>query len=419
MKPKRRTPAQVSDNIAELVCSNSFRGSGLESAVGAIKEEMRKIGGHLIRFADEAKVPAGGALAVDREHFSALVAKAVQAQPLIELVRQELTEVPSAEEASEVVIATGPLTTPELSASIVALTGGQERLYFYDAIAPIVDADSIDLDIAFRASRYNKGDGDDYLNCPMDQATYDAFIQGILKAEKVQAHNFEEARYFEGCLPIEVMAERGVETLRYGPMKPVGLVDPRTEDRPHAVVQLRAENVDRTAYNLVGFQTRMKWGPQKEIFKMVPGLQNAEFLRMGSVHRNTYIDSPKLLDEGLRLKRAPHVRFAGQITGVEGYVESTACGLLVGLMIAGERLGMPFEMPPETTTLGALHGHILGKHLTPGAKKAGHVPSNIHWGLCPAIKARAPKRERKRMYGERAIADLSKWATTCALAANR
>ncbi len=410
MKPHQRTPAQVSDHYAELVCSNSFRGAGLDSAVGVIKEEMRRIGGRLIRFADDTKVPAGGALAVDRERFSAAVTDAIRREPNIEVVEREITAIPDSGEVDELVIATGPLTSPDLASALETLCGGKERLYFYDAIAPIVSAETIDMSEVYAASRYGKGDGDDYLNCPMDRPTYERFVDAVLAAEKVGAHGFEEARYFEGCLPIEVMAERGRDTLRFGPMKPVGLPDPRTGQIPHAVVQLRAENVDQTAYNLVGFQTRMKWGPQREIFAMIPGLREAELLRMGSVHRNTYVDSPELLDPELRLRSAPHVRFAGQVTGVEGYVESTACGLLVALMIASRRLrDRPLAVPPRTTALGALYGHVLGLERTPGAKKAGHVPSNIHWGLCPPLEGRARKRDRKTLYGERALAELDRW----------
>jgi methylenetetrahydrofolate--tRNA-(uracil-5-)-methyltransferase len=410
MKPAKRTPAQVSDHLAELVCSNSFRAAGLDSAVGVIKEEMRRIGGRLIRFADAAKVPAGGALAVDRDAFSRAVTEAVRSHPSIEVVESEVTAVPGGGDARDVVIATGPLTSPDLARALEDLCGGRERLYFYDAIAPIVSADSVDETVTYRASRYGKGDGDDYVNCPMDASTYERFVEALLAAEKVPLHDFEEARFFEGCLPIEVMAERGRDTLRFGPMKPVGLPDPRSGRAPHAVVQLRAENLERTAYNLVGFQTRMKWGPQKEVLGMIPGLEHAELLRMGSVHRNTYVDAPSLLDGELRLRSHPHVSFAGQITGVEGYVESTACGLLVGLMIASRRVrDRPFAVPPRTTALGALHGHVLGIDRTPGAVKAGHVPSNIHWGLCPAIGGRAGKRDRKRMYGERALADLDVW----------
>lgn len=409
MKPAKRTPAQVSDHFAELVCSNSFRGAALENAVGAIKEEMRRGEGALIRFADEAQVPAGGALAVDREKFSAAVTAALHAQPNIEIVNAEVQKLPSAEEASDVVVATGPLTAESLHADIAAATGSASGLYFYDAIAPIVDADSIDYDKAFYQSRYDKGDGKDYVNCPLDEAQYEAFVTAVVEAEKTPARDFEEERFFEGCLPIEVMASRGRETLRYGCMKPVGLTDPRTERRPHAVVQLRAEDRERTAFNLVGFQTRMKWGAQKEVFRTIPGLENVEFLRMGSVHRNTYLDSPKLLDGSLRLKTRPHLIFAGQITGVEGYVESTACGLLAAWMLIAKRRGVDLPMPPHTSTLGALHGHILGLAKAPGTEKAGHVPSNIHWGLCPPPERRVGKRDKKRFYGERAVQTFEDW----------
>lgn len=411
MKPAKRTPAQISDKFAELVCSNSFRGASFDNAVGAIKEEMRRGGGALIRFADESQVPAGGALAVDRERFAGMVTDALRAHPNIEIVAGEVERLPGPEEAKDVVVATGPLTSDALSKDIGRATGGLDRLYFYDAIAPIVDADSIDFDRAFYASRYGKGDGDDYVNCPLDEAQYEAFVDAVLASEKVEARDFEEARFFEGCLPIEVMASRGRETLRYGCMKPVGLQDPRTQQRPHAVVQLRAEDIGKSSYNLVGFQTRMKWGAQREVFRMIPGLENVEFLRMGSVHRNTYLDSPALLDRQLRLGAHPHLSFAGQITGVEGYVESTACGLLVAWMIVARRRGLAFDVPPPTSTLGALHGHVLGTSKAPGTKRDRHVPSNIHWGLCPPIAARAKKRDKKRMYGERALEDFDAWWT--------
>ncbi len=410
MKPHRRTPAQTSDGYAELVCSNSFRGASLDNAVGAIKEEMRRIGGQIIRFADATQVPAGGALAVDRDEFSAKVTAAIRSHPNIEIVSREVTDWPDPEEEPLVVVATGPLTSPDLSAALQRVTGA-ERLYFYDAIAPIVAAESLDKNIVYAASRYGKGDGDDYLNCPMDKATYQQFIEAVLQAEKVSPHTFEDAKYFEGCLPIEVMAERGPETLRFGPMKPVGLPDPRTGKEPWAVVQLRAENRQGTAYNLVGFQTRMKWGPQQEVFRMIPGLGQAEFLRMGSVHRNTYIDSPQLLDGQFRLKTRPQLYFAGQITGVEGYVESTACGLLVGLMLAARLKGETLAPPPPTTTLGALYGHVLG--LNRVNSKHEHVPSNIHWGLSPSLDVRkVGKRDRKTLYGERALKDIMPWWQT-------
>ena len=422
MKPHQRTPAQVADDYAELVCSNSFRSASLENAVGVIKEEMRRAGGHLIRLADETKVPAGDALAVDRKIFGARVTERVRRHPNVEVVERALEHLPSPEEAEDVVIATGPLTAPALAEAIAAEVGDASKLYFYDAIAPIVAADSIDTTIAYRASRYGKGDGADYLNCPLDRAQYAAFLEAVIAAEKVVPHAFEEAKYFEGCLPIEVMAERGPETLRFGCMKPVGLDDPRTGRWPYAVVQLRPEDVDHAAYNLVGFQTRMKWGDQLRVFRMIPGLQDAEFLRMGQIHRNTYLDAPAVLDAELRLRSRPNVRFAGQITGVEGYVESIASGLLVGWMVAARRLGRDFTLPPVTTTLGALHAHTLGtRRALEEGKAAKHLPSNIHWGLLPPLaeppagKKRDGKRDRKRLYGERALADLDAWLQTAAI----
>lgn len=430
MKPAKRTPAQTSDGFAELVCSNSFRSSALENAVGVIKEEMRRIGGRLIAFADQARVPAGDALAVDRRIFSELVTAAVRGHSGIEVVPREAVGLPSREISEDVVIATGPLTSPALAEDIARATGDASRLYFYDAIAPIVSADSIDAERVFRASRYGKGQGDEYLNCPLNREEYESFVDAVIAAEKVLPHAFEETRYFEGCLPIEVMAERGRETLRFGCMKPVGLVDPRTQRIPHAVVQLRPEDRDHLAYNLVGFQTRMKWGAQVEVFRTIPGLAEAEFLRMGQIHRNTYLDSPALLDEELRLKSQPHLSFAGQITGVEGYVESTACGLLVALMIAARRRGARLLLPPPTTALGALHGHVLGFRRAPGMELERHLPSNIHWGLFPPLEAderrgatateggpprasrrRIGKRDRKRLYGERALEDIDRWWT--------
>jgi methylenetetrahydrofolate--tRNA-(uracil-5-)-methyltransferase len=411
MKPDRKTPAQSTDGYAELVCSNSFRSSSLSNAVGVIKEEMRALGGQLIQMAEECRVPAGDALAVDRERFSALVTQTVKDDPMIEVIEEEITSLPGPDDAQDVVVATGPLTAPDLAASIAEVCGDASRLYFYDAIAPIVAADSVKLESAYFASRYGKGNSDDYLNCPLNEEQYGRFIEAILDAQKVDAHDFEDAAFFEGCLPIEVIASRGIETLRYGCMKPVGLDDPRTGRWPHAVVQLRAENLERTAYNLVGFQTRLKWGDQKRIFAMIPGLENAEFLRLGQIHRNTYLDSPRLLDEWLRLKSQPHISFAGQITGVEGYVESTACGLLVGWMIYARRKGMDLPVPPVTTALGALHGHILGTRRPEGMNAENHVPSNINWGLFPRLSVRAKKSERKRLYGERAIEDTKEWQT--------
>lgn len=412
MKPHVRTPAQVSDELAELVCSNSFRAASAENAVGAIKAEMRMVGSALMAVADATKVPAGGALAVDRDRFSAAVGALIRQAPEIELVHEEMTTLPDPSEVDTVVLATGPLTSPGLAQTVETLCGGRERLYFYDAIAPIVAAESIDQNIAYRASRYGKGEGDEYLNLPLDEEDYRRFMEGVLQAEKVTPRDFEEARYFEGCLPIEVLAARGYETLRYGCMKPVGLPNPRTGKEPHAVVQLRPENAEHTAYNLVGFQTRMKWGAQKSVFRELPGLAEVEFLRMGSIHRNTYIESPALLDDELRLRSRPQVAFAGQITGVEGYVESIACGLLVGLMIAARRRGATLPVLPPESTLGALHAHILGRHRSEGVSRHPHVPSNIHWGLTPALAAKAKKRDRKRMMGERALAAAERWWTS-------
>jgi methylenetetrahydrofolate--tRNA-(uracil-5-)-methyltransferase len=383
MKPEKRTPAQVSDHYAELVCSNSFRGAGLDSAVGVIKEEMRRMGGRLMQFADAAKVPAGGALAVDREVFSAAVTEAVKRQPNIEIINREITSLPGTGEVEELVIATGPLTSPELAKSLETLCGGRERLYFYDAIAPIVSAESIDMEIVFRASRYGKGDGDDYLNCPMDRATYEKFIDAVIAAEKVGSHDFEEEKYFEGCLPIEVMAERGRDVLAHGPMKPVGLTDPRTGKMPHAVVQLRMEDRAGTAYNMVGFQTRLSWPEQKRIFTAhIPGLRGAEFLRMGQIHRNTFIDSPRLLAPDLSLRAEPRVFFAGQITGVEGYVESAACGFLAARFVHARLAGTVAEPPPATTAMGALYRHVTGEAHPDGHD---HQPSNVIFGLFPPL----------------------------------
>jgi methylenetetrahydrofolate--tRNA-(uracil-5-)-methyltransferase len=401
MKRHSRTPAQVSDHLAELVCSNSFRAASTDNAVGAIKEEMRRLGSVLMRVADRCAVPAGGALAVDRERFAGRVTELLCSHPCIEVEDRELTELPAAD-APTTVIATGPLTSSRLSESIRAATGA-DKLYFYDAIAPIVAADSVDRAVVFEASRWGKGTAD-YLNCPLDRDQYHRFVGAVLEAEKVTTKDFEEERFFEGCLPIEVMAARGPDTLRFGCMKPVGLDDPRTGRWAHAVVQLRAENREKTAYNLVGFQTRMKWGAQREVFRSIPGLEGAEFLRFGSIHRNTYLDSPRLLDEGLRLRTQPNLRFAGQITGVEGYVESMACGLNLALSLLAERSGHS-AVPPATSTLGALHRHILGWERVHDQ----HTPSNVHWGMVPRLEGRYPKAERKRRMGDRAVADAEAW----------
>jgi methylenetetrahydrofolate--tRNA-(uracil-5-)-methyltransferase len=397
MKPGRRTPAQKSDELAELVCSNSLRSASLANAVGLLKEEMRRLGSAIIAAADAHRVPAGDALAVDRDGFARAVGDAVRAQARIELRREEVVDLPA---ARPLVIATGPLTSDPLAERLRALTGSAE-LYFYDSIAPIVDGETIDWSRVFRASRYGKGD--DYVNCPLTEAQYRAFVGEVRRAQKVPLHMFEEPRYFEACLPIEVLAERGDDALAFGPMKPVGLVDPRTGRRPFAVVQLRLENRQGTAYNLVGFQTKLTYPEQRRIFRTIPGLERAELLRLGSVHRNTYLDSPRLLDERLMLRSAHGVHFAGQVTGVEGYVESAAVGLYVGLLLAAEGRGARVEPPPRTTALGALLAHVRE-----GSLSGRFTPQNVNWGLFPRLEG--PRRKDKLAWSERALADLAAWA---------
>ena len=402
MKPHKRTPAQTSDGLAELVCSNSLRGKALTGAVGLLKEELRQAGSLIMKAAAEAEVPAGGALAVDRERFSAFVTGAIERHVGIELVREEVVKVP---DARPVILATGPLTSDALAADL-GRHCGEEHLAYYDAIAPIVSAESIDWDVVWRQSRYDKGTAD-YVNCPLTEEHYRAFVDAIVAAEKVAPRAFEEARYFEGCLPCEVMAERGPETLAYGPMKPVGLTDPRTGKRPHAVVQLRAEDVAATAYNLVGFQTRMKWPDQKRVFRMIPGLERAEFLRMGAVHRNTFINAPTLLDETMQLAVLPGVYVAGQMSGVEGYVESTAGGLLCARMLFDRLSGNTIRRPPPTTALGGILTQLGRTH-----ERLGYQPSNITWAHIPPLETkarRAKKRERYQKMADRALVDLADW----------
>jgi methylenetetrahydrofolate--tRNA-(uracil-5-)-methyltransferase len=426
MRPGRKTEAHKTGAFAELVCSNSFRSDEWETnAVGLLHEEMRRASSLIMAAADANKLPAGGALAVDREEFAAEVSRALEAHPCIEVVREEVAGLPPREWDS-VIVATGPLTSPALAAAIQALTGEAE-LAFFDAIAPIVHYDTIDMGVCWRQSRYDKsgpgGGGADYINCPLDKKQYDAFIAGLLAAEKTAFKEFEAATpYFEGCLPIEVMAERGIDTLRYGPMKPVGLSNPhRPGVKPYAVVQLRQDNALGTLWNMVGFQTKLKHGEQVRVFRMIPGLEQAEFARLGGLHRNTFLNSPKLLDTSLRLKRDPRLRFAGQITGVEGYVESAAIGLIAGRFAAAERLGRAFSAPPPTTALGALLSHITGGHLS--ADGEGGVrsfqPMNINFGLFPPIAAPFTPRgegprasrgfDRKRALAARALADLKTW----------
>ena len=396
------TPAHHTDSLAELVCSNSFRSDDAENnAVGLLHAEMRSLGSLIMAAADAHRVPAGSALAVDRDGFSAAVTERLMAHPNIELVRERVDSLPVDELA---IIATGPLTAPALAESIRASTGA-DSLAFFDAIAPIVHRDTIDMDIAWMASRWDKNDTRDYINCPMTKEQYLAFHQGLVDGEKTEFREWEkDTPYFEGCMPIEVMAERGVDTLRYGPMKPVGLDDPKTGRWPYAVVQLRQDNALGTLWNMVGFQTKLKHAEQVRLFRTIPGLEKAEFARLGGLHRNTFINSPKLLDETLRLRRSPNVRFAGQITGCEGYVESAAVGLLAGRFAAAELRSETLPPPPPTTALGALLGHITG-----GADAEIYQPMNVNFGLFPPVEGRSKKAERKKIYTERARRDLVAW----------
>tara|TARA_E500000318_G_scaffold13879_1_gene13462 strand:+ start:1996 stop:3381 length:1386 start_codon:yes stop_codon:yes gene_type:complete len=417
MRPDRSTEAHQTDGLAELVCSNSFRSDDAEgNAVGVLHEEMRRVGSVIMTAADTHKVPAGSALAVDRDHFSAAVQEALTGHPMITVERGEIEGLPP-EDWDSVIVATGPLTSPALSEAVAQLTG-QDSLAFFDAIAPIVHKESIDFDKAWFQSRYDKvgpgGDGKDYINCPMDEAQYEAFIQALLDAEKMEFREWEkDTPYFEGCMPIEVMAERGSETLRFGPMKPVGLTDPRTGTRAHAVVQLRQDNALGTLYNMVGFQTKMKYGPQTEVFRSIPGLEKAEFARLGGIHRNTFINSPLLLDDTLRMKAMPRLRFAGQITGVEGYIESAAIGMMAGRFAAAERLDKAISLPPRTTALGALLAHITGD-----ADIETFQPMNVNFGLFPTIgpeitpngkKRKLKGRDRKAAMAGRALRDIDEW----------
>lgn len=421
MRPVRMTEAHQTEGFAELVCSNSFRSDDAEqNAVGLLHEEMRRCGSIIIASGDAHKVPAGGALAVDRDDFSRKVTERLTAHPLVNVERGEVAGLPP-EAWDSVIVATGPLTSPSLAEAVRALTGEAE-LAFFDAIAPIVHRDSIDMSRAWFQSRYDKpgpgGTGKDYINCAMSREQYGAFLQELLDAPKTEFKDWEkDTPYFEGCLPIEVMASRGPDTLRYGPMKPVGLTNPHSEERPWAVVQLRQDNALGTLYNLVGFQTKMKYGDQTRVFRMIPGLENAEFARLGGLHRNTFLNSPKVLDGSLRLTAMPRLRFAGQVTGVEGYVESAAIGLLAGRFAAAERLGTPLSFPPATTALGALLSHITG-----GAEAETFQPMNVNFGLfpepeIPAGQRKIKGRDRKRAYTSRAMADLERWLERAAEAA--
>ena len=405
MRPERGTDAHQTDGLAELVCSNSFRSDDYENnAVGLLHEEMRRAGSLIIASADETKVPAGGALAVDRDAFSDNVSAKINAEPLITVERGEIDGLPPAEWKS-VIVATGPLTSDALASAVRDLTG-DDGLAFFDAIAPIVHRDSIDFEKAWFQSRYDKGTGNDYINCPLTEDQYNAFIQALLDGDKMEFKEWEQdTPYFEGCLPIEVMAERGPQTLRFGPMKPVGLTNPRDPQvKSYAIVQLRQDNALGTLYNMVGFQTKLKHGEQGRIFRDIPGLGNAEFARLGGVHRNTFLNSPALLDGELRLKADPRLRFAGQVTGVEGYVESSAMGLLAGLFAAAEINGKTSLPPPETTAFGALLTHI-----TKGADAKTFQPMNVNFGLFPPLAQRTHKKERKPAMSRRALEDFAVW----------
>jgi methylenetetrahydrofolate--tRNA-(uracil-5-)-methyltransferase len=420
MRPVRGTEAHLTDSLAELVCSNSFRSDdAANNAVGVIHEEMRRAGSLIMRSADAHKLPAGGALAVDRHGFSAAVQETLLAHPLVTLEREEVTGLPP-EDWDSVIVATGPLTSPALAEAIAKLTG-EDSLAFFDAIAPIVHHESIDQAIAWKQSRYDKvgpgnvegSDGADYFNCPMDKPQYEAFVAALLAGEKTEFKQWEHnTPYFQGCQPIEVIASTGPQSLRFGPMKPVGLRDPRTGHRPWAVVQLRQDNALGTLWNIVGFQTKLKHGEQTRIFRTIPGLQNAEFARLGGLHRNTFLNSPRLLDGTLRLKAMPRLRFAGQITGCEGYVESAAVGLMTGRFAAAERFGRVQAPPPPTTAMGALLGHITG-----GADATTFQPMNINFGLFPPIAGSFKGKERKQAMAVRALRDFDDWLKPTPLAA--
>ena len=400
MKPQKFSPAHESPSLAELVCSNSLRSNAPTSAVGLLKEEMRQLGSLLIRIADETAVPAGQALAVNREEFAARVTEVIKSHPLIEIIHEEqtkLTEKPGA----PIILATGPLTSEEMAESLATLTG-RERLAFYDAIAPIVSEESLNMDIIYSKSRWQDGPGD-YLNCPFDKEQYLAFIDALSKGKTVPLKEFEDAKYFEGCLPIEVMCSRGEDTLRYGPMKPVGLRNPRTGQDPYAAVQLRMENRAGTMYNLVGFQTKLTYPEQKRIFRMIPGMEEVDFVRLGSIHRNTFVCAPELLLPGLQLKKNQQIYLAGQLSGVEGYVESTAMGLLAGLNAARTLLGKEVLPPPPETALGALIVHLTQ------TDPDNFQPSNVNFGLFPAWKKKVPKKLRGERRKEISLAALGLW----------
>ncbi len=395
------TAAHQTDDLAELVCSNSFRSDDSDrNAVGLLHDEMRRLGSLIMSCADAHRVPAGSALAVDRDGYSQAVTNRIADHPNIDLVRERVDALPS----GPAIIATGPLTAASLASAIASETG-TEALAFFDALAPIVYHETIDMDVAWMASRWDKGETKDYINCPMDKEQYLEFHAGLLAGEKSEFKEWEaNTPYFDGCMPIEVMAERGIDTLRYGPMKPVGLDNPKTGRWPYAVVQLRQDNALGTLWNIVGFQTKLKHAEQVRLFRMIPGLEKAEFARLGGLHRNTFIQAPKLLDETLRLHTAPHIRFAGQITGCEGYIESAAIGMLAGRFYAAELEGHAATLPPITTALGALLGHITG-----GAEVATYQPMNVNFGLFPPFPGKTKKADRKQLYTTRAKQDFGQW----------
>jgi methylenetetrahydrofolate--tRNA-(uracil-5-)-methyltransferase len=406
MKPHRYSPAHHSPDLAELVCSNSLRSDDTYSAVGLLKEEMQRLDSLVIAAARETVVPAGRALAVDREKFAAWITSRLEDHPDITIHRQETMSLPEAGNR-QVILATGPLTSDSMAKSLAELTG-QQHLAFYDAIAPIIATDSLDMNIVYRASRYDDGPGD-YLNCPMDKQQYLAFIAALAEAEKVPLKSFEKPKYFEGCLPIEVMLERGEDTLRFGPMKPVGLPDPKTGKDPYAVIQLRTENLQNTTCNMVGFQTKLTYTGQRQVFRMIPGLEQAEFTRFGSIHRNTFVCGPEVLLPSLQTKMRPDLLLAGQITGVEGYVESTAMGLMAGLNACRLQKGEPTLVPPPETALGALISHLT----TSDPKR--FQPSNINFGLFPATKLKMPKRQRGQHRAEKALKAFDNWRNNSGL----
>ncbi|MEA2624950.1 MAG: methylenetetrahydrofolate--tRNA-(uracil-5-)-methyltransferase [Candidatus Binatota bacterium] len=403
MRPVRRTEAHRSDRLGELVCSNSFRSASVESAVGLLKQEMRRLGSIVMDVADAVRVPAGAALAVDRELFAAELTRRIEAEPAIEIERREQADVPD----GPAIIATGPLTSPVLYERLQRVFG-REHLYFYDAISPIITRDSIDLTVAFRASRWGRG-GDDYVNCPLDREQYEQFVADVVGAEKVPTRDFERCLYFEGCMPIEEMARRGRDTLAFGPMRPVGLLDPRSGTRPHAVVQLRQDDREGMLWSLVGFQTKMTYPEQRRVFRTIPGLAGAEFVRLGSLHRNTFIHSPSLLRPTLQYVGRDDLFFAGQLVGVEGYVESAAAGLVAGINAARLAAGIVPVVPPATTALGSVLAYV-----TDGTRK-DFQPMNANYGLFPPIATRARGREKREALARRAGTDLEQWITSASV----